>query len=260
MDPQNQLQPPDGGDYKPVMAPDFSGAGWDPSPVLADMRVLVVEDQPKFANLIRKGLEEQGMVVDLCGDGDEAFHLATTTPFDAIILDIMLPGRDGLSILRGLREGGNAVPVILLTARTGLNERIEGLDLGADDYLPKPFYVEELVARLRTVVRRSSGQSANVLRVGDLVVNLATREVKREDTSVELTAREFSLLEYLMRSPGRVFTRIQICEHVWNYDFDPGTNLVDVYIQRVRAKIDKEWENKLIQTVRGVGYRIGDPS
>ena len=200
------------------------------------------------------------MVVDLCDDGDEAFHLATSTPFDAIILDIMLPGRDGLSILRGLREGGNTVPVILLTARTGLNERIEGLDLGADDYLPKPFYVEELVARLRTVVRRSSGQAANVLKVGDLVMNLATREVKRGETSIELTAREFSLLEYLMRSPDRVFTRIQICEHVWNYDFDPGTNLVDVYIQRVRAKVDKDWETKLIQTVRGVGYRITDPS
>lgn len=260
MESPSQLQRPTGSDYNAVTASDFGGGVWDPSPVLAEMRVLVVEDQPKFAKLIRKGLEEQGMVVDWCDDGDEAFQLATTTPFDAVILDIMLPGRDGLSILRGLREGGNAVPVILLTARTGLNERIEGLDLGADDYLPKPFYVEELVARLRTVVRRSSGQAANVLKVGDLVMNLATREVKRGETSIELTAREFSLLEYLMRSPDRVFTRIQICEHVWNYDFDPGTNLVDVYIQRVRAKVDKDWETKLIQTVRGVGYRITDPS
>ena len=260
MGSQEQPLEPQRRDYKAVIAPEFSGGKREPSPLLLGMRVLVVEDQPKFANLIRKGLEEQGMVVDLCGDGDEAFELATTTPFDAIILDIMLPGRDGLSILRALRDGGNAVPVILLTARTGLNERIEGLDLGADDYLPKPFYVEELVARLRTVVRRSSGQAANILKVGDLMMNLATREVKREGTNIELTAREFSLLEYLMRSPGRVFTRIQICEHVWNYDFDPGTNLVDVYIQRVRAKVDKEWEQKLIQTVRGVGYRIGEPS
>ena len=249
-----------GGNYNAVTAA-VSGGGIRRTPdCFAEMHVLVVEDQSKFANLIRKGLEEQGMVVDVSSDGDEAYELATTTPFDAIILDIMLPGRDGLSILRGLREGGNAVPVILLTARTGLNERIEGLDLGADDYLPKPFYVEELVARLRTVVRRSSGHSANLLKVEDLMMNLATREVKRGEISVELTAREFSLLEYLMRSPGRVFTRIQICEHVWNYDFDPGTNLVDVYIQRVRAKVDKEWEKKLIQTVRGVGYRIGEAS
>ncbi|MFT4550133.1 MAG: DNA-binding response OmpR family regulator [Verrucomicrobiales bacterium] len=260
MDSMKRLQERVNGDYKAVIAKKIGGGGWEASPVLKGMRVLVVEDQPKFANLIRKGLEEQGMVVDLSGDGDEAYELATTTPYDGIILDIMLPGRDGLSILRGLREGGNAVPVILLTARAGLNERIEGLDLGADDYLPKPFYVEELVARLRTVVRRSSGQAANVLKVGDLMMNLATREVRRGETSIELTAREFSLLEYLMRSPERVFTRIQVCEHVWNYDFDPGTNLVDVYIQRVRAKVDKEWETKLIQTVRGVGYRIAEPS
>ncbi|MEM7386161.1 MAG: response regulator transcription factor [Verrucomicrobiota bacterium] len=222
------------------------------------MRVLVVEDQTKFASFVKKGLEEQGMTVDLSQDGDEAYDLARTTPFDIIILDIMLPGRDGLSILRGLREEGNGVPVILLTARSGLNERIEGLNMGADDYLPKPFYIEELVARIHTIVRRSSGQSVNLLRIDDLVVNLATREVKRGEESLNLTVREFALLTYLMRSPGRVFSRIQICEHVWNYDFDPGTNLVDVYIQRIRRKVDKEHEHKLIQTVRGVGYKIGE--
>lgn len=223
------------------------------------MRILVVEDQPKFATFVKKGLEEQGMSVDLCDDGDDAYNLASTTPFDLVVLDIMLPGRDGLSVLRQLRAEGNAVPVILLTARSGLEERVEGLNLGADDYLPKPFYIEELIARIHTVIRRSSGNTSNILQVDNLSVNLATREVLRGTESVTLTAREFSLLEYLMRSPGRVLTRIQICEHVWNYDFDPGTNLVDVYIQRLRAKLDKDHDNRLIQTVRGVGYRIGDP-
>ncbi len=200
------------------------------------------------------------MTVDLCHDGDEGYQLATSTPYDAIVLDIMLPGRDGLSILRNLREQKNTVPVILLTARDSLNERVEGLNLGADDYLTKPFYVEELIARLNTIVRRSSGQTLNILQVCDLHIDLVKREVVRSNDQISLTAREFELLEYLMRSPGRVFTRIQICEHVWNYHFDPQTNLVDVYIKRLRKKIDQPYELKLIQTVRGVGYRIGAPS
>ena len=221
------------------------------------MRILVVEDQDKFASFIRKGLEEQGMAVDLCVNGDDGYAYASSTPYDAIVLDIMLPGRDGLSVLRELREEGNSVPVILLTARSGVNERVEGLNLGADDYLPKPFYIEELIARLHTVVRRATGQTANILKIGDLTTNLATRDVKRGEESIELTVREFALLEYLMRSEGRVCSRLQICEHVWNYDFDPGTNLVDVYIQRLRSKIDKEHEVKLIQTARGIGYKMG---
>jgi two-component system OmpR family response regulator len=227
-------------------------------PISCPMRILVVEDQDKFLSFIKKGLEEQGFAVDTTSDGDDAYAIASSTPYDLIVLDIMLPGRDGLSILRTLREEGNAVPVILLTARTGLNERIEGLNLGADDYLPKPFYIEELIARIHTIVRRSSGHSANILRVNDLLLNLATRQVKRDTADIELTTREFSLLEYLMRSPGRVLSRLQICEHVWNYDFDPGTNLVDVYIKRLRKKIDKNWDQKLIHTVRGVGYKLGD--
>lgn len=224
------------------------------------MRVLVIEDQPKFIGFIRRGLEEHGMTVDVCEDGTDGYAVARTEPYDAIVLDIMLPGRDGLSILRGLRDEGNATPVILLTARSSVHERVEGLNLGADDYLPKPFYVEELVARLLTVIRRSTGHTANLLKVADLQMNLATREVRRGEEMIELTLREFALLGYLMRSPGRVFTRIQICEHVWNYDFDPGTNLVDVYIQRLRTKIDKNFPNKLIQTVRGVGYRLSGKS
>ena len=224
------------------------------------MRILVVEDQAQIASFVQKGLEEQGMVVDLCHDGDEGYSLATTVPYDAIVLDIMLPGRDGLSILRNLREQKNNVPVLLLTARDSLNERVEGLNLGADDYLTKPFYVEELTARLHTIVRRTNGQALNLLKVGDLHVDLIKREVIRAEDRIDLTAREFELLEYLMRTPGRVFTRIQICEHVWDYHFDPQTNLVDVYIKRLRKKLDQPYETKLIQTVRGVGYRIGVPA
>ncbi|MCP5533728.1 MAG: response regulator transcription factor [Akkermansiaceae bacterium] len=220
------------------------------------MKVLVIEDEKKIASFIRKGLEAQGFVVDVCHHGDDGYLMATTQPFDALVLDIMLPGRDGLSILRNLRERGHPVPVILLTARSELNERLEGLNLGADDYLTKPFFIEELVARLHVVTRRASGASHSILAVGDLTVNLLTREVKRGDFAVELTAREFELLEHLARSPGRVLTRAQICERVWNYDFDPGTNLVEVYIQRLRKKIDAGFDNKLIETIRGVGYRM----
>ncbi|MBI3882562.1 MAG: response regulator transcription factor [Verrucomicrobia bacterium] len=220
------------------------------------MKVLAVEDERKIAALIRKGLEEHGFVVDLCHNGDDGYTLATTRSYDAILLDIMVPGRDGLSILRQLREQKNAVPVILLTARGELNERVEGLNLGADDYLTKPFYIDELVARLHAVMRRKTGDQLSLLQAGDLTVNLLTREVKRGAEKVELTTREFALLTYLLRSPGRVFTRTQICEHVWNYHHDPGTNLVDVYVQRVRKKISDGPEQPLIETVRGVGYRF----
>ena len=223
------------------------------------MKVLVVEDEKKIASFIRKGLEERGFVVDVSERGDEGYTLATTRSYDALVLDIMLPGRDGLSILRSLREQKLAVPVILLTARGELSERVEGLNLGADDYLTKPFFLDELVARLRAVTRRRSGDQLSILQAGDLTVNLLTREVKRSAEKVELTTREFTLLTYLMRSPGRVFTRTQICEHVWNYHHDPGTNLVDVYVQRVRKKIGEEPEQPLIETVRGIGYRFSKP-
>jgi two-component system OmpR family response regulator len=220
------------------------------------VKVLVVEDEKKIASFIRKGLEAQGFLVEVCHRGDEGYTQATSRPYDALILDIMLPGRDGLSILRNLRERKLAVPVILLTARSELNERLEGLNLGADDYLTKPFYIEELIARLHAITRRATGASQSILAVADLTVNLLTREVKRGEHRVELTAREFALLEHLMRSPGRVLTRVQICEQVWQYDFDPGTNLVDVYIQRIRRKVDSDSSHKLIETIRGVGYRI----
>ena len=223
------------------------------------MKVLVLEDEKKISALICRGLEAQGFVVDTAQNGDEAYVLATTRPYDALILDIMVPGRDGLSILRNLRDKKITVPVILLTARSELNERIEGLNLGADDYLTKPFFIDELVARIHAVTRRAAGTVQSILNVADLSLNLITREVRRGENKIELSPREFALLENLMRSPGRVLTRVQICERVWDYHFDPGTNLVDVYIQRLRKKVDGASPLKLIETIRGVGYRLHAP-
>ncbi|MGD1085701.1 MAG: response regulator transcription factor [Verrucomicrobiota bacterium] len=220
------------------------------------MKILVVEDDKKLGGFLRKGLEARGFVVDFTDNGDEGHTLATTRDYDALVLDIMLPGRDGLSLVRNLRERQSTVPVILLTARGALNERLDGLNTGADDYLTKPFYIEELVARLHALLRRASGQSKNLLQHGGVTVNLLTREVKCGAKPVELTAREFALLTCLMRSPGRTFTRAQICEHVWNYHFDPGTNLVDVYVQHLRKKLAMDSRQPVIETVRGVGYRI----
>jgi DNA-binding response OmpR family regulator len=220
------------------------------------MKILIIEDDQKIASFVQKGLKEQGYVVETCHDGDAGYDRAVGESFDVILLDIMLPGRDGLSILRALREQKNTVPVILLTARSGLGERVEGLNLGADDYLPKPFYMEELIARIIAVSRRASGEQLSIIRQGDLSINLITREVKRADQPLELTSREFNLLELLMRSPGRVYSRTQLLEHVWGYDFDPQTNVVDVYIRRVRGKIGTSTEPSRIETVRGVGYRF----
>jgi DNA-binding response OmpR family regulator len=223
------------------------------------MKVLLVEDDRKIASFVKKGLKEQGLIVDYCADGDEGYYLATTQAYDVIVLDIMLPGRDGLSILRGLREEKITASVILLTARSALQERVEGLNLGADDYLSKPFYMEELLARIHAVTRRATGDQLSLMQVGHLTVNLITRGVLIGKEKVELTAREFSLLELLMRSPGRVFTRTQILEHVWGYDFDPQTNVIDVYVRRLRSKVDVKPNTPLIETVRGVGYRLINP-
>lgn len=222
------------------------------------MKVLVVEDENRIASFIRKGLEEQGFVVECSADGEQAYFLATTQQYDAIVLDIMLPGRDGLSILQNLRKQSNPVPVLLLTARSELGERVDGLNCGADDYMTKPFYIEELVARLHALGRRASGERLSILQAGPLTVNLITREVKVGDAPVRLTVREFNLLEYLMRSPGRVLTRTQILEHVWGYDFDVETNLIDVHIQRMRKKLSPAAAS-FIETVRGVGYRFVKP-
>jgi two-component system, OmpR family, response regulator len=223
------------------------------------MKVLLVEDDRKIASFVKRALKEQGFVVDTCENGNDGYDLASGQAYDVILLDIMLPGRDGLSILRGLREKRITVPVILLTARSAPQERVEGLNLGADDYLSKPFYLEELLARIHAVTRRATGDQLSLIRAGPLVVNLITREVMLGKEKVELTAREFSLLELLMRSPGRVFARTQILEHVWGYDFDPQTNVVDVYVRRLRTKVDLKPDAPLIETVRGVGYRLIKP-
>ncbi len=220
------------------------------------MRILVVEDEKKIGSLLRRGLREQGFTADLVENGIEAFERATTEPFDVIVLDIMLPGRDGLSVLRGIRERGIITPVLLLSARGEVNERVEGLNLGADDYLAKPFSMDELTARVRALIRRASGEKLSLYKVSDLTMNLVSREVWRGKRKVELTTREFGLLEYLIRTPAQVFTRTQIQERVWDYHFDPNTNLVDVYIQRLRRKIDDGETEKLIHTVRGVGYCV----
>lgn len=218
------------------------------------MKVLVVEDEKRISGFIRKGLEEHGFTVEVSANGHEAYQLATSQQYDAIVLDIMLPGRDGLSILQNLRKQSNPVPVLLLTARTELGERVEGLNLGADDYMTKPFYIEELVARLHALGRRTSGERLSILQSGPLTVNLLTREVTIEARPIRLTTREFNLLEYLMRSPGRVLTRTQILEHLWGFDFDTETNLIDVHVQRLRKKLGGAAAS--LETVRGVGYRF----
>ncbi len=218
------------------------------------MRVLVVEDEKKTASFIRQALQAEGFAVDVCGNGDEALAAALITPFDALVLDIMLPGRDGLSVLKQLRLRNNPTPVLLLSARGEVNERIEGLNAGADDYLPKPFVIAELVARIRALSRRSGESKSTELHVADLVLDTVTRRAQRGGKTFELTAREFRLLEFLMRSAGHICGRMSIIEKVWDYDFDPGTNLVDVYIKRLREKIDDGFEPKLLHTVRGIGY------
>jgi DNA-binding response OmpR family regulator len=224
------------------------------------MHVLVVEDERKTAAFIRKALLAESFAVDVSHNGPEALTLASKTPFDAIVLDIMLPGRDGLSVLRELREQQNATPILLLSARGQVDERVEGLNAGADDYLPKPFALEELIARVRSMGRRRSGEvKPALLCVADLTLDTNTRQARRGGNSFELTTREYRLLEFLMRSAGRICGRMTILEQVWEYNFDPGTNLVDVYIKRLREKIDDGFEVKLLHTVRGTGYLLKEP-
>ncbi len=224
------------------------------------MRLLVVEDEKKTASFIRKALQAEGFAVDVCHDGVDALAAAAITAFDGIVLDIMLPGRDGLSVLRQMRERKNTTPVLLLSARGEVNERVEGLNAGADDYLPKPFQLVELVARVHALTRRGSESKSTVLRVRDLALDTVEHRARRGGVDIELTAREYRLLECLMSSAGRICGRMAILEKVWDYDFDPGTNLVDVYVKRLREKIDANFEPKLLHTVRGIGYMMKEPS
>ena len=219
------------------------------------MKILLAEDEAKIADFVVKGLETSGFTVDVFENGEDAYLAAQSSEYDALVLDIMIPGRDGLSIVKSLRVAGQTTPIILVTARGALEDRIEGLNLGADDYLPKPFYVDELIARIHAVTRRNAGTAQPLLKLGNVTLNIQERTVIHHGEELLLTAREFNLLAYLMRSPGRVFTRIQILEHVWNYDFDPNTNIVDVYIRRVRNKIREADGSSIIESVRGVGYK-----
>ncbi len=218
------------------------------------VRILVVEDEHKVASFIRRGLEEEGYAVDVAADGETGLAMALEGVHDLILLDVHLPGRNGFSVLRELRERKAATPVLLLTVRATVEDKVLGLDSGADDYLTKPFAFQELLARVRALLRRRSEDRSAALQVADLTLDPATRTAHRAGEAVELTSKEFALLEYFMRNPGRVLTRTMIAEHVWNYDFDSMTNVIDVYVNYLRKKIDKDREPKLIHTVRGTGY------
>ena len=218
------------------------------------MHVLIAEDDTEIAAFVYKGLTEAGFAVDCVGDGAEAIGLATSNAFDAIILDIMLPGIDGIEVLRRLRGRNLATPVLILSAKSSLDDRLEGFKAGTDDYLTNPFSFAELLMRVQALIRRSKGSGGTVLSVGNLTMDLLSRTVRREGESIDLQPREYSLLEYLMQNAGNVVTKTMILEHVWEYHFDPQTNVVDVLIHRLRNKVDREFGQKLIHTIRSVGY------
>ena len=220
------------------------------------MRVLVVEDEVKMAGLLKRGLEEEGYAVDLVRTGADAVWAGTETMYDAIVLDVMLADLNGFEVCRQLRSAGRWAPVLMLTARGAVADRVAGLDAGADDYLAKPFAFTELFARLRALVRRGAGERPAIVRVGDLSLDPAAKRVTRGDATVELTAKEFALLEYFMRRPGEVLTRSRIIEHVWDFGYDGDSNVVDVYVRYLREKIDRPFRLDSIETVRGSGYRL----
>jgi two-component system copper resistance phosphate regulon response regulator CusR len=222
------------------------------------MRVLIAEDDKPVASFLQKGLEAEQYAVDIAQDGEEAQSMVSQFEYDVAVLDLTLPRMDGLDVLKHIRETNRALPVLLLTGRNRVEDRVKGLDLGADDYLTKPFSFTELSARVRALLRRAALPAAVMLRVGDLELNRLERIVKRAGKRLDLTPKEFSLLEYLMRNVGRCVTRAMIIEHVWNLSFDTMTNVVDVYINYLRKKVDQGFERKLIHTIRGVGYQIGD--
>jgi two-component system OmpR family response regulator len=224
------------------------------------MRVLIVEDDPKIASFVAKGLKQAGFAVDRAANGQEGLELARSAPYDAAIVDIMLPRLDGLSLIERLRAEGVRTPVLILSARHSVDDKVRGFQTGGDDYLTKPFSFEELQARVQALIRRATlSVPATRLEVGDLSLDLARREVRRGERRIELQPREYSLLEYLLRNAGMVVSKTMILEHVWDYHFDPQTNVVDVLVHRLRAKIDEGFEPKLLHTVRGVGYVLKVP-
>jgi len=218
------------------------------------MRILVVEDERKVANFIKKGLEEEHYSVDTAHDGETGLYMAEVNEYDLIVLDLMIPKIDGLEVLRKIRGNKNNVPILVLTAKDSVEDIVKGLDAGCDDYLTKPFEFIEFLARIRALLRREKIDKEPLLKIADLTLSLVTHKVTRKGKEIELTSKEYALLEYFMRNPNKVLTRTMISEHVWDYHFDSLTNVVDVYVNYLRKKIDKDFEPKLIQTIRGVGY------
>jgi two-component system OmpR family response regulator len=220
------------------------------------VRVLVVEDETKMAALIRRALEREGYAVDVANTGQDAVWLGTENDYDAVVLDVMIPAPDGFEVCRQLRAAGRWAPILLLTARDGVDDRVTGLDAGADDYLPKPFSFAELYARLRALTRRGSRERPSVLVVGDLVLDPAAHSVARAGKPIDVSPKEFALLELFMRHPGEVISRTQILEHVWDFAYDGTSNVVDVYVRYLREKVDRPFDRSSLETVRGVGYRL----
>jgi heavy metal response regulator len=223
------------------------------------MRILVIEDEKKVASFIRKGLSEEMYAVEVASDGAMGLQMALEQSYDAIILDIMLPKKDGLQVMRELRASGCVTPVLMLTARASTQDRVTGLDLGADDYLTKPFHFEELAARVRSLLRRTSTEKTTMITCGDLSLDTVTHRAYRSGKEIDLTTKEYSLLEYLMRNKSRVLSRSLIQQHVWSYSFDTESNIIDVYVKRLRGKIHDEGKHGLIRSVRGVGYIMREP-
>ncbi len=223
---------------------------------MVKIRILVVEDEPSLLKAISKRLQEEGYAVDSATDGESAMSLVEMIEYDCIILDLMIPVMDGMTFLKRLRDEGRVTPVLILTAIGDVSVKVKGLDMGADDYLTKPFSFDELLARIRALLRRTTENRETVLRVGDLVLDTSKKVVMRGGRVIELTAKEYAILEYLMRNKGQVLTKLQILDHVWNYDFEYSSNIVEVYIRYLRRKIDDGFEKKLIHTVRGIGYTI----
>ena len=223
------------------------------------MRILVVEDDSRVASFIRRGLREENYAVDVAKDGEEAVYMAQSNAYDLLILDLLLPKKNGLEVLRTLREEKVTTPTLILTAKDELEDRVKGLDAGADDYLTKPFGFEELLARIRALLRRRGDMVPTLLKVGELELDTLRHKVRRGERQLELTSREYALLEYLMRHADRVVTRTLLAEHVWEQDFDPMSNVIDVHIARLRRKIDDGFKKKYLQTLRGTGYTLKDP-
>jgi len=220
------------------------------------MKILLVEDEKKVASFIKRGLEEEHFTVDVAYDGESGEFMALTSEYDLIILDILLPKKNGFEVLKSLRANGIQTPILILTAKGSIDDKVEDLNSGADDYLTKPFAFAELIARIRSLLRRTSSEKSNIIKVADLELDTIKHIAKRGEKIIELTAREYSLLEYFMRNKGRVLTRTMIAEHIWDYHFDTGSNIIDVYVRRLRKKIDEGFPKKLIHTIRGVGYII----